>query len=239
MTRYGVNRLGPVVPAYFHPAIQPMDWLTLGGAAGAVRLVVLNMASGPGRQRDHTYADTIDRLLDAGAPIAGYVDTDYGHRPSADLLSEIARYRDWYRVSSVFLDRVPSGIEHVPRYRALAAACRRAGMDLVAFNHGTHPVWDYAEHADLLGTFEGPFRSFAELDVPSWVHDFPPGRFFHLLYDCPPTLVRTVGRLATERNVGCVYRTEATGANPWRGLPTGFPQAQLIGDRYRPSPMFP
>jgi hypothetical protein len=234
MTRLDEDRLGPVVPAYFHPAIAPSDWLTLADAAGAVRLVVLNVASGPGYQRDHAYAETVERLLDAGVPIAGYVDTDYGRRPQVDVLTEVARYRQWYQVSSVFLDRVASGIEHVRHYRSLAANSRWAGMELVAFNHGVHPVWDYAEYADLLGTFEGSFRAFIELDVPRWVHDFPSGRFFHLLYDSPPALVGTIARLATERNVGCVYRTESTGANPWRGLPLGFPGAQLTGNVYRP-----
>jgi len=98
-------------------------------------------------------------------------------------------------------------------------------MELVAFNHGTHPVRDYAEHADLLGTFEGPFSTFVELDVPSWVHDFPADRFFQLVYDSPPTLAATIAALAVERNVGSVYRTEGTGANPWSILPADFPAA--------------
>lgn len=235
MTRDGEDRLGPVVPAYFHPAIAPAEWSVLADAAESVRLVVVNVASGPGCQPDPAYAEATDRLRRAGAPVAGYVDTNYGRRAAMDVLTDIARYRDWYGVSSVFLDRVASGIEHVAHYGTLAANSRLAGMEVVAFNHGAHPVWDYAEHADLLGTFEGPFRAFANLDVPRWVHDFPPGRFFHLLYDSPPTLVRTIARLASERNVGCVYRTEAVGVNPWGGLPIGFPRAQLSGQRYRRS----
>jgi len=227
MIRHCGDRLGPVVPAYFHPAIAPGQWRTLAGAADSLRLVVLNVASGPGHQPDQAYVEVVDRLLDAGAPVAGYVDTDYGHRPAADVLAEIVRYREWYRVSSVFLDRTASGIEYIPHYRALAASSRRAGTELVAFNHGTHPVRDYAELADLLGTFEGPFRGYADLDVPSWVHAFPADRFFHLVYDSPPALTATIARLAAERNVGCVYRTEAAGANPWNTLPADFPGACL------------
>jgi hypothetical protein len=221
------NRSGPVVPAYFHPAIAPEAWLTLAGAVDLVCLVVVNVASGPGDRPDRAYAEVIDRLVDAGAPVAGYVDTDYGRRPLADALAEIARYREWYRVSSVFFDRVSSGIEHVPYYRTLAADSRRAGVVLVAFNHGTYPVRDYAEDADLLGVFEGPFSSFVELDVPSWVHDFPADRFFQLVNDTPHTLAGTITRLAAERNVGSSYRTETAGTNPWDTLPANFPHAEL------------
>jgi hypothetical protein len=88
-------------------------------------------------------------------------------------------------------------------------------------------VRDYAEHADLLGTFEGPLSAFVDLDVPSWVHDLPADRFFHLVYDCPQTLAGTVARLAVERNVGSVYRTEGNGANPWSILPADFAGTHL------------
>jgi len=225
MKRTG-DRLGPVVPAYFHPAIAPGQWRTLAGAAESLCLVVVNAASGPGDRPDPAYTEVIDRLLDAGAPVAGYVDTDYGRRAPADVLAEIARYRAWYRVFSVFFDRVSSGIERVPHYRMLAAHSRRAGVELIAFNHGTHPVREYAGYADLLGTFEGPFSAFVELDVPSWVHDFPADRFFQLVYDSPPGLAGAIARLAAERNVGSVYRIETAGANPWRTLPAGFPSSQ-------------
>ncbi|HEY3608341.1 MAG TPA: spherulation-specific family 4 protein [Pseudonocardiaceae bacterium] len=221
------NRRGPVVPAYFHPLVAPGAWLTLTGAVDSVCLVVVNMASGPGDRPDPVYGEVIDRLLDAGASLAGYVDTDYGRRLPADALAEIARYREWYRVSSVFFDRVSSGIEHVPYYRMLAADSRRAGTGVVAFNHGTYPVRDYAQDADLLGIFEGPFSSLVELDVPSWVHDLPADRFFQLVYDSPPALADIVARLATERNIGANYRTEATGPNPWDTLPANFPGAEV------------
>ena len=218
--------LGPVVPAYFHPAVAPRDWAALAVAARSVRLVVVNIASGAGDLRDTAYVDAVDRLRRAGLAVAGYVDTDYGHRDRADALVEVARYRDWYHVPSVFFDRVSSGIEHVGHYRGLAGNSRQLGMRQVAFNHGTHPVRDYAEYADLLGTFEGPFPAYLKLDVPSWVHDFPAERFFHLLYDTPHALGGAVRGLAAERNVGSVYITERGGANPWDTLPADFPRAQ-------------
>ena len=41
-----------VVPAYFHPAVRPGDWEWLAEHADQVRLVILNVANGPGTRPD-------------------------------------------------------------------------------------------------------------------------------------------------------------------------------------------
>jgi len=98
-------------------------------------------------------------------------------------------------------------------------------MELVAFNHGTHPVRDYAEHADLLAPSRDRSARFVELDVPSWVHDFPADRFFHWSTTTRRRWPPRSPHWPSERNVGSVYRTEGTGANPWSILPADFPAA--------------
>ena len=37
-----------IVPAYFHPATHPWEWTWLAQRPAQVRLVVLNLANGPG-----------------------------------------------------------------------------------------------------------------------------------------------------------------------------------------------
>lgn len=218
-----ITTSGLVVPAYFHPALADADWDTLARSALAVRMVVLNVASGPGSTPDPAFVGVVERLRATGVAVAGYVDTDYGHREHQQLLAEISAYQRWYGADSVFFDRVASGIEHAPHYEVLAAAARQLGAALVAFNHGTYPDRDYAEYADLLGTFEGTWADFPQVYVPSWVHDHPAATFFNLLYDTPARMARAVATLAAERNVGSVYRTELGGPNPWSRLPAGFP----------------
>jgi hypothetical protein len=209
-----------VVPAYFHPAVEPADWKILARSAERLRLVVLNLADGPGDRPDSVFADTIARVAEAGIAIAGYVDTDYGRKAHGDALAELRRYREWYGGDSVFFDRSASGIEHVAAYAALADSARDLGARLVAFNHGTHPVREFAEHCDLLGTFEGPWPAFRDAAVPSWVHQLPADRFFNLVYAVPPSLSGRVAVLAAERNVGSTLCTEVQPPNPWSRLPT-------------------
>jgi len=47
----------------------------------AFRLILLNLASGPGTEPDLAFAPTVERLHSAGVPIAGYVDTNYTSAP--------------------------------------------------------------------------------------------------------------------------------------------------------------
>jgi len=81
-----------VVPAYFHPAVAPRDWLALA-ALPEVRLVVLNVADGPGERPEPAFADVLATLDEAGVAVAGYVDTDYGQRTDRAIRTDVDRAR--------------------------------------------------------------------------------------------------------------------------------------------------
>jgi len=210
-----------VVPAYFHPASRPDGWALLATLADRIATVVLNLADGPGDRPDPAFFPALERLRAGAVTVSGYVDTGYGARPAGQAADELGRYLDWYAVDGVFFDRVPAGPEHVERYAALAGRARSLGARLVALNHGAHPVQGYADHADLLGTFEGPWAAYLELAVPRWVRSRPAGRFFHLLHSVPAGCFCDAYRLAARRNAGAAYVTDRAGSNPWDGLPAG------------------
>jgi hypothetical protein len=210
-----------IVPAYFHPASRPAEWAWLAEQAEQIRLVVLNLANGPGTSPDTAVPPVLARLRAAGVPVAGYVDTNYGLRPAAVALADLGRYLDWYQVAGVFFDRAATGEEHVAHYAGLAQAARRLGARVVALNHGAHPVEAYAEHADLLGTFEGPWPAYLGLAIPRWARSRPAGQFYHLPHSVPAGSFRDALWLAARRNAGCVYVTDRGGPNPWDGLPAG------------------
>ncbi len=208
-----------IVPAYFHPATHPGQWAWLARHAAEIRMIVLNLASGPGPQPDEAFYPVLDQLHAAGVAVAGYVDTNYGQRPVYQAMTDLGRYVDWYQVSGVFFDRVAAAADQAGQYADLARAARDMGAHVVAFNHGAHPVEAYAEHADLLGTFEGPWNSYLELAVPRWVRSRAAGQFFHLLHSVPPASFSDAAWLAARRNAGYVYITDRGGTNPWDRLP--------------------
>jgi len=208
-----------LVPAYFHPSTHPNEWAWLAERAAQVRLIVLNLASGPGTEPDAAFFPALDRLRSAGVMVAGYVDTDYGHRSACDAMADLARYAGWYQVDGVFFDRAAVTAKDVGYYADLARKARDTGVRMVAFNHGAHPVEAYAEHADLLGTFEGPWTVYQELTVPYWVRARPADQFFHLLYSVPVSSFDDATWLTAQRNAGCAFVTDQGGVNPWDRLP--------------------
>lgn len=225
-SRMAADRPALVVPAYFHPAVRATDWQRLAARAQQVRLVVLNIASGAGERPDNAFLPVLSRLRDAGVTIAGYVDTSYGCRPLSAALIEFERYQEWYDVHDVFFDRVSTAAEHVDRYRTFADSARRHGADTVAFNHGAHPVEAYAEHADMLGTFEGPWQAYLDAVVPRWVRASPARKFFHLVHSVPHRHLGDALDLARKRNAGGAYVTNQAGDNPWDHVPGDPPDLE-------------
>lgn len=210
-----------IVPAYFHPAVLPHDWEVLAEHAAQIRLVVLNPASGSGTAPDEAFVRALDRLRYAGVTVAGYVDTDYARRPAAEVLEDLGRYIDWYGVVGVFFDRVTVAAEDIDYYAVLTRRARELGAHVVAFNHGAHPIEAYAEIADLLGTFEGPWRNYVDMVVPRWTRSRSAGQFFHLVYSVPLQSFDAAYLLAARRRAGSVYITDHGGDNPWDRLPRG------------------
>jgi hypothetical protein len=212
-----------VVPAYFHPGLAPDDWARMATQAAQIRLVVLNPASGPGDQPDPAYTEPLARLREAGVPVVGYADTNYGRRPWRDALADITRYLDWYGVIGVMFDRVTAGLPELRHYALLARRARQAGARVVVFNHGVHPHPAYARHADILGTFEGPWNVYLEQAVPRWTRSWPADRFYHVVYSVPPEHLENAFLMAGRRRAGCVYVTDLSGGNPYRRLPAVMP----------------
>ena len=225
MARPEDNRSAPdppprlVVPAYFHPAIHPGQWQWLAEHARRVRLVILNIHNGPGSGPEAPFREVTDRLRRAGVPVVGYVDTNYGSRPADQVVTELSQYLDWYEVDGVCLDRVATASASVPYYGAMSARARKLGAEFVFFNHGTHPNEAYAQHADLLGTFEGPWHAYRKLDVPPWTTAWPTEKFYHVVYSVPAERFGEAAKLAVIRHAAAVYITERGGANPYDLLP--------------------
>jgi len=208
-----------VVPAYFHPSVHPGEWEWLAQHPDRVRLVILNISNGPGLRPEPPFQAVTERLHDTGVTVIGYVDTSYGQRFPEQVADELRRYVDWYKVGGVCLDRAASSAPWVGYYASLATTAREMGALVVFLNHGSHPVEGYAEHADLLGTFEGPWQSYRRLDVPRWTKAWPAEKFYHVVHSVPPGETGETLKLAVRRGAGAVYITERAGPNPYDRLP--------------------
>jgi len=156
-----------LVPFYEHPTDRPEGWAALVAAAPTLHGVVLNPANGAGEAPDPAFAEAAGRLRAAGVRVLGYADTAYGRRPHAEVVADLLRHRDWYGADGAFLDQVATAPDALPHYRRLAVAARAAGAATLVLNHGAPPDEEYAELADLLVTFEGPWDTYRTLDPPA------------------------------------------------------------------------
>ncbi|MGW1767480.1 spherulation-specific family 4 protein [Streptomyces sp. NPDC002073] len=206
-----------LVPLYEHPADRPEAWEAVIRSADRLYAVVLNPDSGPGAAPDERFAAVSERLRAADVPVLGYTDTDYGRRPHPDVVQDLLRYRDWYGADGAFLDQAAAERELLPHYRRLSVAARAAGARTVVLNHGAHPHPGFAELADLLVTFEGPWDAYQEAVVPEWTAGHPAERFCHLVYAVPAGAPTAELALARRAAVHCAV--PGAGTHPWGTLP--------------------
>ncbi|MCB5182085.1 spherulation-specific family 4 protein [Streptomyces antimicrobicus] len=213
---------GPLlVPLYEHPARRPEAWEAVLRAAPRLHSVVLNPDSGPAAAPDEGFAALAARLREAGVPVLGYVDTDYGRRPHRAVVRDLLDHREWYGTDGAFLDQAAAGPDLLAHYGRLSVAARAAGAGTLVLNHGMHPHPGYAELADVLVTFEGPWETYRRAEPPPpWTAGHPPERFCHLVYAVPPGA--PAAALAAERGAGVHCAVPGTGAHPWGSLPHGL-----------------
>ncbi|MDC0772080.1 spherulation-specific family 4 protein [Streptomyces sp. HD] len=207
-----------LIPYYEHPSVRPAEWDAIIAAAPRLHGVVLNPANGPGEIPDPAFAEVAARLRDSGADVRvlGYADTDYGRRPYADVVRDIARHRDWYGTDGVFLDQVAAGRAEFGHYQRIAAAAWAAGCGTLVLNHGTAPHPSYARIADVLVTFEGTWATYTRLGPQQW-RGGTGVRLCHLVYGVPPDA--DLAGLARARGATVHCAVPGTGDHPWGTLP--------------------
>ncbi|MYS22298.1 MULTISPECIES: spherulation-specific family 4 protein, partial [unclassified Streptomyces] len=87
---------------------------------------------------------------------------------------------------------------------------------------GSHPHPGYAEFADQLVTFTGPWSRYRWSEAPEWTAAHPPSRFAHLVHSLPANHLDTALRIARWQGAGTVCLTDRSdrgGVEPWEGLP--------------------
>lgn len=206
------------LPAYFDPLQDAAAWSLVTAQAVAVRLVVLNPSSGPGPGRQESYAALSGRLRAAGVRRIGYVNTDYGTRPGADVRDECAAFRDWYDVDGIFFDQVSADVGGLDACEQYVRDARSLGCRTVVLNPGVYPHRAYLDLANLVVTFDGDLEMHRRLKVPKWAMSLPPERFCHLVYGVPEDAIDDVRRRVARSHAGTLYITDGLAPNPWGRL---------------------
>ncbi|AOT60914.1 MULTISPECIES: spherulation-specific family 4 protein [Streptomyces] len=220
----GAEQLGFGVPGYAHPLLAPVEWAELARPGAPVHWVVLDVADGPGVRPDPHCLEAAGRLRNAGVRVLGHLNLGRGVRAFGDLVSEAHRHLDWYRVDGYFLDSCPTERDDLTAVRRLTATLeavldRPDGGHLV-LGHGGPPHPGYADAADQLVTFRGPWTEYRWSQAPEWTADHPPERFAHLVHGVPRTHLDEAVRIARWQGAGTIFFTDRTGqSDPFSALP--------------------
>ncbi|MFI0722642.1 spherulation-specific family 4 protein [Streptomyces sp. NPDC021224] len=226
---------GLAVPGLVHPLMAPAEWAELARPGADLRWAAFDVSRGPGSRPDPLYAEVTARVRENGVPLLGTLDAAYGDRPFGELVSDASRYLDWYQVDGFYLDRAPTARDHaadchwaVTTLRALlgrepaGGAARSAGAGPVVLGHGVHPHPRYAEIADQLVTFAGPWDRYRWSEAPQWTAAHPPSTFVHLVHSVPGLHLDGALRIARWQGAATVCLTDRGdrgGTDPWSGLP--------------------
>jgi hypothetical protein len=245
------ERTGVVIPLYVYPGdIQQNPTynrlLDLKRRYETIPIwVIVNPASGPGKQVDPNYTRAIARLRGAGCVVLGYVTTSYARRPEADVRRDIDAWLTLYpRVHGIFFDEmVYEDSEAGVRYQAaLSHYAQQAGCWPTVANPGADTPGRYfsGRAADVIVIHEGgawPSEERLKGDRPDGYIDHPPFTRA-LLVHSQPALDRDRLRMARQY-VRWIYITEGAfrpgdpeAANPWDRLSKHLDELceQLVAD---------
>ncbi|MEU2282831.1 spherulation-specific family 4 protein [Streptomyces sp. NPDC013178] len=217
-------RTGLGVPGLAHPLLAPAEWGELTRPGRPLHWAVLDVAAGPGARPDPHCLEAAGRLRTAGVRVLGRLDLAYGARAFAEVVSDASRYLDWYQVGGFLLDRCPAERSALPEVRRTVGTLRTLHDALhVVLGHGTHPYPGYADNADQLVTFCGPWSDYRWSQAADWTAAHPPERFCHLVHGVPRGHLEEALRIARWQGAATVWFTDRPDRggllDPWETMP--------------------
>jgi hypothetical protein len=159
------ERTGVLVPMYIYPANVHTNTaynrlIDIKRRYETVPMwVILNPASGPGKEVDANYTKAIDRLRGTGCVVLGYVATGYGKRAANEVRADLDKWLKLYpKIHGTFFDEMiyedtEAGAKHQV---ALTKYARDAGLWPTVANPGAETPGRYfeANAADVIVVHE-------------------------------------------------------------------------------------
>ncbi len=219
------RRLRLLVPAYIYPGGDGRkEWQRLIDAASKVEIVAIaNPNSGPGGERNLDYAAIFTEASDHGITLIGYVSTDYGKRPQAEIKNDVDTWARFYpQVRGFFFDQQPSENHDAGHFAELRDFVKRRIPDpLVITNPGVPCDEAYLSRAvsNVTCVFVN-YQGFEQFELPATLKAYDSSRFAAMPYNIPDIqTMRTVVKDAIIKRIGYLYISDAKPPNQWGKLP--------------------
>ena len=207
-----MTSLKTLVPAYAYPADGETQWASLRTLGDDSGLVVVNPHNGAGDAVDLKYQSVVDNLRQNKVQLLGYVNLDFGLRGMTSILTDIAKYREWYAITGIFFDQFPS--VYRTRVASVLSLARRCGVNYVVANCGVVLREKYDEQIEVVCEFEGTYDAYVarakELNHFGASHEIA-----HLVFNVAPQLQAHVRALATRSGATILAMSPDGETNPW------------------------
>ncbi|MFB0836054.1 spherulation-specific family 4 protein [Arthrobacter halodurans] len=227
-----VNNQHQLVPAYFYPSKANKKWEQMCdrmNTRGGSSIAVMNPGNGPGTgaTANADYTRVVTYCHGKAQKTIGYVYTDYGARPIAQVKADVDKYYKLYKIDGIFLDEMSNSATDPIKayYRNLYnyIKTKTAGTETVVGNPGAAAStgWQLGTGrvADILVIFEGTAEKYRTWSHPSWVKYQPSRNFSHLIYAAKDPGYLSACQLSVLRYAGYLYVTNDNLPNPWDTLP--------------------
>jgi hypothetical protein len=231
------ERTGILVPLYLYPADIHKNptynrLMDLKRRYETVPIwVILNPASGPGKEVDGNYTKAIDRLNGAGCVVLGYVTTSYGKRTEGEVRKNIDQWIKMYpRTQGIFFDEmIYEDTDPGAKYQAsLNRYAHEAGFWPTVANPGAETPGRYfaSEAADVIIVHEGdswPKEDRFKGDYFGGYSDYPPftrGVLLHSQAKLDKSALQMVRKYARWVYIteGIYRAKDPKATNPWNVL---------------------
>lgn len=214
-----------LVPAYFYPSSDPnlsfWDEMTAAASQGVGITAIMNPNSGPSNAVNSDYTTAVNDFRAAGGKVIGYVSTQYGARDANAVLADVNAYHNFYAIDGIFLDEMHNISATLAYYQTLRTSISGINAGYKVFgNVGSNTLEGYTSAADVLITFENQ-TGYASNIPDAWTANYSANHFANLVYNIDiATEMQTIVGLTQNRNVGYIYVTNDSAANPWDTLPS-------------------
>jgi Spherulation-specific family 4 len=219
------RRLRLLVPAYIYPGGEGRrEWQRLFDAAAKVEIIAIaNPNSGPGEASNPDYHSTFTEANIRGIKLVGYVSTDFGRRPQADVKKDVDTWLIFYpQVRGFFFDQQPRDGQYAAQFAELRDYARRKLLDAIVVTNPGIPcdeAYLAQKVSDLTCVFVN-FEGFERFELPAALKKYEPPRFAALPYNIPDVeTMRAFVKEAIVKRIGYIYVSDATQPNPWSKLP--------------------
>ncbi len=222
-------------------------WAAMAVAAAKVPITaIFNPNSGPAAgPANSAYTAAFTQLEAAGGKVVAYVYTENGNAdgtaPLNTVEGEISTYISQYGslLSGFLLDGTLITPSTISYYVALHSYIKGLSPSYTVLANPGQPYLngvspqDYLGTADVFNLFEGTSGAYAAYPTgQTWYESSPSNRFWNTIYDAAAntgdpnqsSVMLADLSMAVQLDVGSIYITDLTGANPYDALPSYWNQ---------------